>query len=150
MTRGIIAGTHTRWRSVCMLGLLTAVAVVAAASTAASASAATESKISSDGRPYHSAHASPSSSVSTLTNEVGQPLGSAEGQLLWGIGLLAVGLLGLVYGVAAALSTRRRMRPIGAVLTPGARRSALTDWVQPRRATAERRAATTDDFRSGG
>lgn len=152
MTRGIIAGTHIRWRSVCMLALLAAVAVVAAASTADSAAAATQTKISSDRRPYHSVNASPSSSaeVPTLTNDVGRSFGSAEGQLPLGIGLLAVGLLGLVYGLAATLSTRP-MRPVGAVLTSGARRSAFSNWAQPSRATADRRAATTtDDFGSGG
>lgn len=151
MTPGIIAGTHTRRRSVSMLALLAAVAVVAAASTADSAYAATETRISSDRWAYHSANVTPSSSVSTLTNDVGQPLGDAEGQLLLGIGLLTVGLMGLVYGVAATRSTRRRMRPARAVLTSGARRGALSRWGEPRRTPEYRRAATTThDFRSGG
>ena len=117
MARGIIADTHTRRRSVCMLALLATLAVAAVASTAVSAAAAPQTEISS----YHAASAGPSSSVSTLTNDVGQSAGGAEGQLLVGIGLLAAGLLGLIYGLAAT------------------------------RSTAGRRAATTsDDSRSGG
>ncbi len=110
MTRGIIAGTCTRRRTVSVLALLAALAVVAAAGMANSASAATQSKVSSDRWLYQSASAGPSSSaeVSTLTNNVGQPGGSAEGQLPLGIGLLAVGLLGLVCGLVALRSTRRR------------------------------------------
>lgn len=111
MTRGIILGTYARRRRVSMLALVAALVVLATASTPSSVSAATESTISSDRGLYHSADAGPSYSaeVSTLTNDVGQTRGSAEEQLPLGIGLLAVGLLGLVY--AAVLSTGRRTRP---------------------------------------
>ena len=107
MTRGIIACTYTRRRSVLTLALLAALAVLTATCMANSASAATESKISSDRSLYQSANPGPSSAeVSTLTNNVGQPSASAEGQLPLGIGLLAIGLLGLVYGLAAIRSTQ--------------------------------------------
>ena len=102
MTRGIIARTYPLRRSVLTLALL---AVLTAACMANSASAATESKISADHSLYQSANHGPSSAeIFTLTN-VGQPRGGAEGQLPLGIGLLAVGLLGLVYGLAAIRKT---------------------------------------------
>ena len=110
MTRGILAGTYTRKRTVSVLALLAALAVVAAAGMASSASATTQSNASSERWLYQSANADPPSSAeaSTLTNNVGQPGGSAEGQLPLGIGLLAIGLVGLVYGVVALLLPRRR------------------------------------------
>ena len=110
MTRRIVASTYTRRRIVSVLALLTALVVVAAAGMANSACATTQSNASSDRWLYQSATADPASSaeIFTLTNDVGQPGGSAERQLLLGIGLLAVGLLGLVYGVVALLLSRRR------------------------------------------
>ena len=109
MTRGILAGTYARKRTVSVLALLAALAVVAAAGMANSAVATAQSKPSSDRWQYQSAYAATSSSaeVSTLTNNVRQPGSSAEGQLPLGIGLLAVGLLGLGYGVVALLVPRR-------------------------------------------
>jgi hypothetical protein len=106
MTRGIIARTYTRRRGVLMLTLLAALAMLTATCMANSASAATDSKISSERSLYQSANADPPSSgeVSTLTNNV-EPRGSAERQLPLGIGLLAVGLVGLVYGLAVIFST---------------------------------------------
>ena len=102
MTRGIIARTYPLRRSVLTLAF---VGVLAAACMANSAFAG-ESKVGSDRALYQSANDGPASAeVSTLTNNVGQLRGSAEGQLPLGIGLLAVGLLGLVYGIAATLST---------------------------------------------
>lgn len=109
MTRGILAGTYARKRTVSVLALLAALAVVAVAGMANSAVATAQSKPSSDRWQSQSAYAATSSSaeVSTLTNNVRQPSSSAEGQLPLGIGLLAVGLLGLGYGVVALLVPRR-------------------------------------------
>jgi hypothetical protein len=42
----------------------------------------------------------------TLTNDVGQPPGGTEPQLALGIGLLAIGGLGLVIGLVIGLSKR--------------------------------------------
>lgn len=110
MTRSLIASTYCSRRTGAVLALLATLAVVAAAGMANSASATTQSNASSDRWLYQSANAGPSSSadVSTLTNDIGQPGGSAERQLALGIGLLAVGLLGLVYGLVALLLSRRR------------------------------------------
>lgn len=103
MTRGIIAHTYTVRRSVLTLALLT---VLTAACMANSASAATESKIGSERSPGQLANdGSSSAAVFTLTSNNGQPRSSAEGQLPLGIALLAVGVLGLLYGVAASLKT---------------------------------------------
>ena len=112
MTRGIIASRYTRRRSVSVLALPAALPVLTATCMASSASAATDSKISSDGSLYQAANPGPSSvEVPTLNNNVGQTRESAEKQLPLGIGLLAVGLLGLVYGLAAIVSARRRTPP---------------------------------------
>ena len=52
----------------------------------------------------------------TLTNDIGRPGDGADWQLPIGIDLLAVGLLGLGFGLAMVLSTRRRAiaRAVGA------------------------------------
>ena len=51
--------------------------------------------------------ASAAEHVPTLTNDVGQPAGGAESQLPLGIGLLAIGVLGIVLGLAAGRVQRR-------------------------------------------
>ena len=51
--------------------------------------------------------ASAAEHVPTLTNDVGQPAGGAEQQLPLGLGLLTIGVLGLVIGLAAGRSQRR-------------------------------------------
>lgn len=53
-------------------------------------------------------YAASSAKSPTLTNDIGQPREGAPRQLSVGIGLLAAGLLGLVYGLATIVSTRRR------------------------------------------
>lgn len=53
-------------------------------------------------------YAASSAKSPTLTNDIGQPREGAEWQLPVGLGLLAAGLLGVVYGLATIGSTRRR------------------------------------------
>lgn len=64
-------------------------------------------------------YAASSAKSPTLTNDIGRPSDGAEWQRPIGVGLLAVGLLGLVYGLTAIRSTRRRRdRSCGAPTNP--------------------------------
>lgn len=90
------------------LALLAVLAAVGVGYSASAASAAPASQNGSDRALFTSDNAgqvAPSAEVPTLTNDVGQPGGGAGWQLYLGIGLLAVGLLALVYGLAALFTT---------------------------------------------
>ena len=98
-TRGVVAS-----RRVALLAVLAAVAV----GLPATALAAPLTDSSADRALSTSATANQfaaSGEIPTLTNDVGQPSSGVGLQLPLGIGLLAVGLLGLVYGLAAQLTT---------------------------------------------
>lgn len=113
-----MSSTFTRGRIISTLALL---AVLAAAAAAPAAPANKESADRSLSVSANAGYVASPAKSPTLTNHIGQPSGGAEWQLPVGIGLLALGLLGLGYGLAAVLSMRRQQRPAGALLTFGGR-----------------------------
>lgn len=126
--------TFTRGPTISKLALLAMVASVASPHAATAAAAAPTESVGDDRSLSASAHAgyvASSANPPTLTNDVGQSSGGAEWQLAAGIALLALGLLGLVYGLVAVLSTRRRTRPTGALAGFGHKARAVR-WMQPR------------------
>ena len=99
--------TITRRRDIPKLALLTALltfaigylAIATLATTPAPASA--NSSVPALSEAGDGDHGAANAEIPTLTNNIAQPNGGAEPQLPIGIGLLAIGLLGLVLGLAA-------------------------------------------------
>ena len=91
------------------LALTAVLAAVAFGSPATSAGVATPASAGTEQRPSFSAHAGQTPSAGelpTLVNDVGRPASDSQPELTVGIGLLAIGLLGLVLGVTARLAPR--------------------------------------------
>jgi hypothetical protein len=87
-----------------LLGVLAAVWIGYAAIATVTASARND-------QPSVWAEASDTASsgqIPTLTNDVGQPRDRTGSQLSLGLALMGVGVLGLVFGLAAAVGSRRR------------------------------------------
>lgn len=102
---------YTRGLSISTSVPLAALAPVAGGHAATAASAAPANKRSADRSLSASAKAGYVAFFAkspTLTSDIGQPSDGTELQLAAGIGLLAVGLLGLVYAVVALLLARRQ------------------------------------------
>lgn len=86
--------------------------------------AAQADETGADYRPSDWAEASDgvsSAEIPSLTNDVGRPEGHAGSQLPLGLGLLALGLVGLVCGLAATLTRRLGSRPASRSATVGYR-----------------------------
>lgn len=100
----------TRSRGIAPVALLAVLAAIAAV-LPATALAAPSANSCSD-RPLSTSatanHFATSREIPTLTNDVGQPSSGAGLQLPLGIGLVAVGLLGLVYGLTTQVTTSAR------------------------------------------
>ena len=91
------------------LALVVALALVVSVACVASAGAAgTEPRAAGWAEASEGAGAA---GLPTLTNDVGQPSGGTESQLPVGLGLLAVGLLGVGYGLWLLSATHRRRGP---------------------------------------
>ena len=104
--------SSTRALSISALALLAVLAQVSGGYATTLASAASANTPRADSSLLESGIAGDVESSAkrpTLTNDIGQPSDGAEWQLPVGIGLLAVGLLGLLCGHAAIVSTRRRV-----------------------------------------
>ena len=89
-----------------LAGVLAALGVGCAVMGTAAAQA---DETGGDYRPSDWAEASDAASsadIPSLTNDVGRPEGHAGSQLPLGLGLLALGLVGLVCGLAATLTRR--------------------------------------------
>lgn len=101
-TRGRILSTFT------LLAVLVSVAGSHAATAAAPAPANKPSAERSLSASADAGYVAFSANSPTLTSDIGQPSNIAERQLPVGIGLLAVGLVGLSYALVALLLPRRR------------------------------------------
>lgn len=112
-TRRRIISTHTLLAVLVSAasGYVTTAGAAATANTATAAAAAPANKLTADRSLSESANAGYvafSAKSPTLTSDIGQPRVVAERQLPVGFGLLAGGLLGLVYGLVTLLLPRRR------------------------------------------
>lgn len=104
----------TRSRRISKLALLAVLALVVVSAPTAT-SAATASTNAPDrwlSEPADAGHVASSAEIPTLTNDIGQPDGGAEWQLPVGVGLLAAGQVGLVYGLTTRLASDRRPKPL--------------------------------------
>lgn len=104
----------TRSRRISKLALLAVLAlvVISAPTTTSAAPASTNTAHRWPSEPADASHVSSSAQIPTLTNNVGQPAGGADWQLPVGAGLLAAGLLGLVYALTTRLTSDRRPKPL--------------------------------------
>lgn len=95
--------TITPRRDIPNVALLTALLTVAICYLSIATLATTPAPASADGSGPTGTwgHVASKADVPTLTNDVAQPSAGAEPQLTLGIGLLAIGLVGLVIGLAA-------------------------------------------------
>ncbi len=103
--------SSTRALSISALALLAVLAPMAGGHSTTAAFAAPANNPSDDRSLSESTNVgfvASSTKSPTLTNDIDQPSDGANWQLPVGIGLLAVGLLGLLYGLATIVSTRRR------------------------------------------
>lgn len=97
----------TRSRRISKLALLAVLAlvVISAPTTTSAAPASTNMAHRWPSEPADASHVASSAQIPTLANNVGQPAGGAEWQLPVGAGLLATGLLGLVYAITTRLTS---------------------------------------------
>lgn len=103
-----------RNRGISALALAGALAALGVACLAMPTAAAQADEAGGDYRPSdwaESSEAVSSADIPTLTNDVGRPEGHAGSQLPLGLGLLAVGLVGLACGLAGMLTRRLGSRP---------------------------------------
>src|SRR5688500_4906010 len=106
-----MSSTSTPGRMISAFALLAVLVSVACAHAASPASAVPVNQPRADHSLAASATAgyvASSADSPTLTSDLRQPSGGAERQLPVGIGLLAVGLLGLVYSLVTLLLPRRQ------------------------------------------
>ena len=101
--------SFTRVLSVLTLTLLAVLATSGSGHAVTAALASPANKASADrslSASVNAGYVAFSAKSPTLTSDIAQPSDGTEQQLPAGIGLLAVGLLGLVYGVVALLLPR--------------------------------------------